>query len=258
MWARAHLPDPGSFAGRHSPAQDGAVAAPPKRRRRGPLVWAAAASLAANVAFVSHARSDVLRPSFDARSATAPTAARDVRGAGRHPAVQNAFVAPSTSPNGMSTRGKREPAHTRSRARRLTVRAAGGQPRQERPPTASARAHAPRRPRHATLHRSHSGSAGSGVTLGGGTAVVHWSPVPSATYYDLVLWRDGKRVLDLWPETATATLSATRTLDGARKGLRPGRYLWFAYPGLGSRATRRYGEMAASGSVVIHQPRRNR
>jgi hypothetical protein len=91
------------------------------------------------------------------------------------------------------------------------------------------------------------------------TAVVHravktlrWHAVTDATYYDVVLWRGGKRLLDLWPVTPTVDLPTAQVNHGSQTRLSPGRYLWFVYPGLGAKSSRRYGSLAASGVLVVH------
>jgi hypothetical protein len=71
--------------------------------------------------------------------------------------------------------------------------------------------------------------------------VIAWRAVRGAAYYDLVLWREGRRVRDLWPRTPQLALVS----------LAPGRYLWFAYPGFGPRSAGRFGPLAGSGSVVV-------
>jgi hypothetical protein len=54
-------------------------------------------------------------------------------------------------------------------------------------------------------------------------------------------------VLDRWPREPRLALAA----------LAPGRYLWFAYPGLGPRAAARFGPLAGSGTLVV-RTRKNR
>jgi hypothetical protein len=105
------------------------------------------------------------------------------------------------------------------------------------PPIAAGRTDAAPRPLPPVVHR----------VVRRRTPTVTWSAVRGASYYDLVLWRDGRRVLDLWPRTPRQALAT----------LVPGRYLWFAYPGFGSRAAGRFGPLAASGSLVV-RTRKNR
>jgi hypothetical protein len=81
---------------------------------------------------------------------------------------------------------------------------------------------------------------------------ITWRPVAGATYYDLVVWQDGRRVLDLWP-TAAAVSVPTNANDLGGDGLGAGRYLWFAYPGFGAKSSTQYGALAGSGAFVVHQ-----
>jgi hypothetical protein len=80
---------------------------------------------------------------------------------------------------------------------------------------------------------------------------VAWEPVRDATYYDLVLWRDGERVLDLWPASARAVVPRNWRRNDIQGLLLPGRYLWFVYPGFGAKASQQYGTLAGNGSFVV-------
>jgi hypothetical protein len=88
---------------------------------------------------------------------------------------------------------------------------------------------------------------GRGMATGAGQ-IVRWKPVRGASYYNLVLWRDGRRVLDLWPSSSYAVVPKSRPLHGR---LVVGRYLWFVYPGFGAKASRHYGTLAQSGTLVV-------
>lgn len=81
---------------------------------------------------------------------------------------------------------------------------------------------------------------------------ITWEPVTGATYYDLVVWQDGRRVLDLWP-TAAAVSVPRNANDERGDGLGAGQYLWFAYPGFGAKSSKQYGALAGSGAFVVHQ-----
>jgi hypothetical protein len=80
---------------------------------------------------------------------------------------------------------------------------------------------------------------------------LQWDAVPSATYYNVVLWRDGRRILDLWPVSPRIVLPTAYVDHGSQVRLSPGRYLWFVYPGFGPKSAREYGALAGSGVVVI-------
>jgi hypothetical protein len=72
---------------------------------------------------------------------------------------------------------------------------------------------------------------------------LRWKRVPGATYYNVIIWRDGKRVLDYWPHRAVVRVP--------RATLRPGQYMWFVYPGFGSERARRFGELAKRGTFSL-------
>ena len=72
-----------------------------------------------------------------------------------------------------------------------------------------------------------------------------------ATFYNVVLWRDDTRLLDLWPTDPSVRIPESWTYRGKTRQLEPGRYLWFAFAGYGSGEDRRLGERVASGDVVV-------
>ena len=74
----------------------------------------------------------------------------------------------------------------------------------------------------------------------GGTTL-RWRAVPHATYYNVQLWLGGAKWLTKWP-TGTS-LRVPR--------LRPGRYTWLVWPGLGPRAKHRYGPLIGKSTFVV-------
>jgi len=80
---------------------------------------------------------------------------------------------------------------------------------------------------------------------------LRWKPVRDATYYDLVVWREGKRVLDLWPVRASASVRIDSHRHSSAARLGPGRYLWFVYPGFGAKSSHRYGAPTQRGTLVV-------
>jgi hypothetical protein len=79
--------------------------------------------------------------------------------------------------------------------------------------------------------------------------VLTWPRVPAATFYDVILWRDGERALDLWPSTTRVTLPEHWTFGGKRFDLAAGRYRWFVYPAIGTRGAASYGSLSADGAL---------
>ncbi|HXV95279.1 MAG TPA: HYR domain-containing protein [Gaiellaceae bacterium] len=80
-------------------------------------------------------------------------------------------------------------------------------------------------------------------------AVVHspplldWRSVPRATYYNLQVWRNGKKVLSVWPLRSQYRLRSSWTFRGRRYTLSAGRVAVFVWPGFGSKAAARYGPL---------------
>ena len=82
-------------------------------------------------------------------------------------------------------------------------------------------------------------------------AALAWKAVKGASYYNLIVWRNGGRVLDLWPSANHARLPASWRYKGVRRKLVPGRYLWFVHPGFGPKIDARYGGPVQSGVLVV-------
>jgi len=74
----------------------------------------------------------------------------------------------------------------------------------------------------------------SGTTL-------RWRPAPKATYYNVQLWLDGRKILTTWPTGTSLRLDR----------LRPGTYAWLVWPGYGARAAHRYGPLLGRSTFVV-------
>jgi hypothetical protein len=79
--------------------------------------------------------------------------------------------------------------------------------------------------------------------------VLTWPRVKGADFYDVVLWRGSRRILDLWPETNRVDVVDAVAASGKR--LDPGRYHWFAFAGFGSGEDVRFGQALANGTFTI-------
>jgi hypothetical protein len=78
-----------------------------------------------------------------------------------------------------------------------------------------------------------------------------WTAVRHATYYNVQVYRAGRKVLSTWPGRATLALGQSWMFGGHRIHLRPGRYRWYVWPGYGSRRSARYGNLIGAGTFVV-------
>jgi hypothetical protein len=88
------------------------------------------------------------------------------------------------------------------------------------------------------------GAAHAGDTL-------RWAPASAAPYYNLQLYRNGKKVLSTWPVAPSYRLPAGWRFGGHRFHLDRGRYRWYVWPGRGPRALARYGRLLGSSFFVV-------
>lgn len=78
-----------------------------------------------------------------------------------------------------------------------------------------------------------------------------WTPVRGARYYNVQLFRNGRKVLSAWPTRAALQLKPKWRFHGRRFRLRPAEYRWHVWPGEGRLAARRYGERIGARSFTV-------
>jgi hypothetical protein len=82
-------------------------------------------------------------------------------------------------------------------------------------------------------------------------AHLRWRPVPKATFYNVQLYRGGRKLLSTWPRTATLRLGRSWQYRGHRFRLQPGSYTWYVWPGFGPLADSRYGQLLGTSSFTV-------
>ena len=78
-----------------------------------------------------------------------------------------------------------------------------------------------------------------------------WSAVPEATYYNVQVYRDGRKILTAWPLSPSFHLQPSWTNGGRTIRLTPGRYTWYVWPGFGPRSANRYGKLLGARTFVV-------
>ncbi len=76
--------------------------------------------------------------------------------------------------------------------------------------------------------------------------VLEWAKVTRATYYNVQLWRNGRKILSWWPTRPSYGLRTRWRYGGRVRDLRDGTYLLYVWPGFGDRERGRYGRMLGS------------
>jgi hypothetical protein len=80
---------------------------------------------------------------------------------------------------------------------------------------------------------------------------LRWATVPRATYYNVQLRRNGKKILSIWPARTSVQLHWRWSFEHRRFRLSPGRYAWYVWPGFGAPAGASYGRLLGQSSFIV-------
>lgn len=80
---------------------------------------------------------------------------------------------------------------------------------------------------------------------------VDWTSVRNATYFNMQLWRDGRKILSVWPEKSSYRLRANWTFAGRDYSLRPASYRVYVWPGFGAKSAVDYGGLLGWTSFTV-------
>ncbi len=83
--------------------------------------------------------------------------------------------------------------------------------------------------------------------------LLRWRKVPGATYYNVQLYRAGRKVLSTWPTRPRLQLRVRWTLNGRAQRLKPGVYRWYVWPGFRRASARRYGRLLGTSTFVVRR-----
>jgi hypothetical protein len=81
--------------------------------------------------------------------------------------------------------------------------------------------------------------------------VLAWHPVPKASYYNVQLYRNGRKILTAWPQSSSFQLTSTWRFEGHAYRLSPGTYRWYVWPGFGKRSATNYGKLVGTRTFVV-------
>jgi hypothetical protein len=81
--------------------------------------------------------------------------------------------------------------------------------------------------------------------------LLRWAAVPRATYYNVQLRRNGRKILSAWPVRTSLQLRWRWRFQHRRYRLSPGRYEWYVWPGYGSPAEVRYGRLLGRSGFTL-------
>jgi hypothetical protein len=81
-----------------------------------------------------------------------------------------------------------------------------------------------------------------------------WQGVKGADYYNVQLFRNGRKILSAWPRFSRLQLHKQWRYAGKKRKLAPGTYHWYVWPGYGGRAAHRYGKLIAQKRFKIAAP----
>jgi hypothetical protein len=80
--------------------------------------------------------------------------------------------------------------------------------------------------------------------------ILRWQRIRGASYYHVQLFRGSKRILAAWPSTRQLALPATWKWAGHRYRLKPGKYRWYAWAGIGRRSFAKYDRIGSARFIV--------
>jgi hypothetical protein len=80
---------------------------------------------------------------------------------------------------------------------------------------------------------------------------LRWQRVRGASYYNVQVFRGGRKVLSAWPPSARYRLGARWRYHGRAERLAAGKYRWYVWAGFGRRSAHRYGRLLAHGRLTV-------
>ena len=80
---------------------------------------------------------------------------------------------------------------------------------------------------------------------------LRWTSVRRARYYNVQLYRGGRKILSTWPQEPRYQIEPRWRYAGQQQRLSPGRYVWYVWPGYGDRSQADYGDLVGRRTFVV-------
>jgi hypothetical protein len=81
--------------------------------------------------------------------------------------------------------------------------------------------------------------------------MLRWREIRRASYYNVQLFRKGKKILSVWPTKPRYQLKSVWRYRGKRHRLVAGTYWWYLWAGYGHRSEHRYGKLLGRRSFTV-------
>jgi hypothetical protein len=81
--------------------------------------------------------------------------------------------------------------------------------------------------------------------------LLRWRKVKNARYYNVQVFRHGRKILSAWPSKPHYQLHRTWRYHGRRHRLVDGTYRWYLWAGYGKRSARHYGRLLGQRSFIV-------
>jgi hypothetical protein len=81
--------------------------------------------------------------------------------------------------------------------------------------------------------------------------LLRWTNVRRATYYNVQLYRDGRKVLSAWPRRPRYQIERRWRYAGRDQRLSRGRYVWYVWPGYGQQSRANYGDLVGRRAFIV-------
>jgi hypothetical protein len=85
----------------------------------------------------------------------------------------------------------------------------------------------------------------------GRSPAFEWTPAPGARFYNIQLYRNGKKILSTWPRSSYLRLASHWLYAGHERHLARGRYQWYVWPAFGVGRSAYYGAVLGISSFRV-------